>query len=300
MLTLAQFYGPEAMARMDEPLPEDLVSYRSCREYFERESIALANLSPAGTDVCPGAQWYHGPLRFEKYVGDCEPAYDPTGKLRFVVWQRIERTDKPAGWKTGLPGLGFRMTGFSRVENRDGRNWSPHAKRHLAHWKKLMAKGEREIVFDLSLEEYLDAYALADQDRTMKSVFPNIIREKIKAHGRLLHLIGSRRPGGPIDAGFCYLHIPEARQSTHVSAFMAGDAKKDSASTGLIAQWFEDCAAAGIPYLDFGFFWAPGDPSDWHGFSRFKSQFAVRLIQYPRALYRWYGESPWKTLFKWK
>lgn len=261
-----------------------------------RESGALGNLAPVGTDALPGASWHHGPLKFEKYVHDDQPPYDPTGPRRFVIWQRLTKHDVPAGWKRGIPGLGFRMTGFSRVEDGDPAKWSGHARRHLKHYNKLAAAGQREI-FRTDIETYLKAYAKADQDRAMKSAYPGILREKQKAHGDLLFLMVSRRPGGPIDAGLAYLHIPEAKQSTHVSAFMAGAGKEDSAPTGLIAEWFAACAKAGLPYLDFGLFWAPGEGRDWYGFSRYKAQFAIRLIHYPRALYRWYGRSMWKEIF---
>ncbi len=293
MKTIEEFYGPDLMQRMQLPLPDGYVSYRSCKEYFLREAGAMANLHPTGTDACPGARWHHGPFHFEKYVTDAQPQHDPAGPFRLCIWQPMTRLDKPEGWHRATQGMGLRMTGFAKVETADSGEWSSHARRHLAHFRKLAAAGEREIV-TVGIDEYLAAYARADQDRTMKQFFPGILRDKLRAHGPLFHLIVSRRKNGPIDAGFAYLHIPEARQSTHVSAFMSGEGKKDSASTGLIAQWFEDCRRENIPYLDFGFFWAPGDPPDWRGFSRFKSQFAMRLIRYPKPLMRWFGRPFWK------
>lgn len=292
-MTFEAFYGPEIVARSKTPLPEGYRSYRACKEYFMREAGAASNLTPAGTEACPGAHWFHGPLYFEKYVTDTEPPYDPEGRFRLTIWQPLTRIDKPPGWRRATQGMGLRMTGYAEVGSADGQDWSPHARRHLAHWKKLVASGKREIV-DVPMGEYLAAYAKADQDRTMKTFFPGILREKAKAHGDRFHLIGSRRPGGPIDAGLAYLHIPEVRQSTHVSAFMAGEGKKDSASTGLIAEWFKRCGEEGIELLDFGFFWAPGDPKDWQGFSRFKAQFAVRLMRYPKPLMRWFGRPFWR------
>jgi hypothetical protein len=287
-MTLEEFYGPEITARMQTPLPDGYVPYRACLQYFQREGGASRNSGPAGSPACQGARWRHGPLHFEKFVTDVEPPRDGSGPLRMTIWQRFARTDRPKGWLRGPASMSFRLTGFATADGADGRTWSGHARRHLQHWKKLVAAGKREVA-EVSLEEYLAAYARADQDFVMKAAFPSILRDKAAAHGNLFHLVASRRPGGPLDAGLAYLYIPEAGTSTHVSAFMAGDGKDDSASTGLIAHWFARCAEDGIPILDFGFFWAPGDPTDWRGFSRFKAQFGVRLISYPPPLFRFSG-----------
>ncbi len=293
MQTIETFYGREITGRMQTPLPGNYLSYRSCREFFGREAKTQERLTPTGTEECPGVRWHHGPLHFEKFVGDRQPAHDASGPFRLCIWQPLTRQDKPDGWHRATQGMGLRMTGFSQVESLQQGEWSSHARRHLSHFRKLVAAGEREVL-EVGVDEYLSAYAKADQDRTMKAFFPFIIREKAKAHGDLFRLAVSRRKGGPIDAGLAYVHIPEARQSNHVSAFMAGKGKTDSASTGLVARWFEDCRERNITYLDFGFFWAPRDPGDWKGFSRFKAQFAVRLIKYPRPLMRWFGKPFWK------
>lgn len=293
METLESFYGTEVAARMQTPLPDGYFSYRSCRAFFLREAGTLGDMVPTGTEECAGARWHHGPFHFEKFVGDAVPQHDPTGPLRLCIWQPVTRTDRPAGWYRGTQGMSLRMTGFAKVEALENGEWSPHAKRHLAKFKKLVASGEREIE-ETSLKEYLAAYAKADQDRTMKAFFPYILREKARMHGNRFHLLVSRRKNGPIDAGLAYVHIPEAHQSNHVSAFMSGKGKTDSASTGLVARWFDECREQQVPYLDFGCFWAPRDPRDWKGFSRFKAQFGVRLIKYPTPMVRWFGRPFWK------
>jgi hypothetical protein len=185
--------------------------------------------------------------------------------------------------------VGYRMTGFAMPSPDGERGWSSHARRHAARWRKLVAAGEREIV-DLSLEEYLAAHAKADLDPYVKLAYPGLLRAKAAGHGPRLRCIGSRRPGGPIDAGLAFLHIPEARQSVHIAAFMGGAAQEDPASTGLVMRWFDECRREGIPVMDFGFFWAPGDPRDWRGFSRFKSGFGVRPVLYPPPLLRLAGK----------
>jgi hypothetical protein len=287
-MTNEEFYGTEIIDRMRAPLPVGYVSYRACLEYYQRESDSVHHIGVAGTPPNVGASWRHGPFRFEKYVSDVEPPQDRSGPLRMVIWQRLTRTDRPQGWMRGTAGMGFRMTGFSTIDAADPKRWTSHARRHLSHWKKLVAAGQREVV-RVTVDEYLAAYKHADQDRLMKAAFPAIVRQKAKAHGERLHLICSRRPGGPLDAGFAYLHVPEAKTSLHLTAFMGGAGKEDSASTGLIDYWFQECARVGISILDFGFFWMSGDPDDWRGFSRFKSQFGIRLMCYPLPLFRFAG-----------
>ncbi len=287
MDALDRFYG-EVAASVNLPLPEGYAPYRSCKEYILREASATPRFTLAGREDYRGFGWSHGPLRFERFFADVEPPRDPGGPLRATIWQRLTRKDAPLGWLPLTEDMGLRMTGFATLDDAPERAWSAHARRHAAKWRKLVASGAREIV-PLTLEEYLAAYAKADQDPIIKLAYPGLIRTEARAHGGLLRFIGSRRPGGPVDAGFAFLHVPEARQSLHVSAFIKGDAKADSAATGLIAAWFEECRRAGVRFLDFGFFWAPGDPRDWRGFSRFKSQFGVRLLRYPRPLARLSG-----------
>src|SRR5688572_4736029 len=215
MNKLADFYGDEFAARADMPLPPGYAPYRSCPEYFRREAAVMPGTSLVGKERAWGVSWRHGPFRFEKYVGDAEPARDASGPLRLVIWQRLTRKDVPAGWTAGPMDMGFRMTGF--VEAGDGfeRSWSSHARRHASRWRKLAAAGEREIV-DLSLEEYLAAHAKADLDPYVKLAYPGLIRDKAAAHGERFRMIGSRRRGGPVDAGLAFLHVPEAGQSLHV------------------------------------------------------------------------------------
>ncbi|HTK05328.1 MAG TPA: hypothetical protein VL500_07100 [Candidatus Eisenbacteria bacterium] len=289
MEKLADFYGQEFASRADLPLPEGYVPYRACPEYFRREAAVMPGMSLVGKEKAWGVGWRHGPFRFEKYVGDSEPGRDPSGPLRLVIWQRLTRGDVPPGWMAGPMDMGFRMTGFVEAENSSERSWSSHARRHASHWRKLVAAGEREIV-ELSLDDYLAAHAKADLDAYVKLSYPGLVRDKAAAHGARFRLIGSRRTGGPIDAGLAFLHVPEAGQSLHVAAFISGAAKQDSAATGLVLRWFEECRNEGIAIMDFGFFWAPGDPRDWKGFSMFKSRFGVRPLRYPRPLFRFAGK----------
>lgn len=291
---LEEFYGKSIASTIAVPLPDGYVPYRACKEYFVRESSVLKDTTPVAGGVTWGVAWSHGPLRFEKFMSDEEPSGNRSGRLRLTIWQRLSRRDVPRGWWRAPEDMGLRMTGIADVADGEyERRWTSHARRHLSRWRKLVASGTREVVA-LDLAGYLDAYARADQDAFMKIAYPKVVREKAAAHGNRMRFLGSRRPGGTIDAGLAYLHVPEVATSVHVAAFIGGDAKDDAAGTGLVARWFEDCRTDGMRFLDFGFFWAPGDPRDWKGFSRFKCQFGTRLLRFPRPLMRlsgrWGGE----------
>lgn len=288
MDSLADFYGPEFAARGELPLPGGYAPYRACREYFAREAAADPGTSVVGGKNAWGVAWRHGPFRFEKYVGDVEPEHGPSGPLRVAIWQRLARRDVPRGWLAGPMAMGYRMTGIAVPAPDAERSWTSHARRHAARWRKLAAAGEREVL-DLGLDDYLAAHARADLDPYVKLAYPGMLRAKAKAHGPLLRFVGSRRRGGPIDAGLAFLQVPEARHSVHVAAFVGGAAMADSASTGLIIRWFDACRDEGVAFMDLGFFWAPGDPRDWRGFSRFKSGFGVRPVLYPPPLFRLRG-----------
>jgi hypothetical protein len=51
-------------------------------------------------------------------------------------------------------------------------------------------------------------------------------------------------------------------------------------------EWVQHGVRTGLKYLDFDCFYYKGDPKDWRGFSKFKSQFGIHFIVYPNPLMR--------------
>ncbi len=269
------------------PLPEAYVPYKQCREYFARECAADPRSEVVGAPGAWGTRWRHGPFRFEKYTTDVEPAI-AAGPRRMVIWQRIARQDVPRGWWRAWSDMSVRMTGIATLAPGYEAAWSPHARRHAAQWRKRVAVGEWEIV-EPSAEQFLQAHAASRQDVALRLSFATILKEKIRSHGGRVRLIAARRPGGVIEAGLAVIDVPEIVQSIHLMSFLHRGAEKSSAGVGLIDRWFQTSLERGVRFLDFGLFWAPGDPRSWRGFSRFKSQFGVHLIRYPRPLIRFAG-----------
>lgn len=287
---MEDFYGVDAVARMSQPLPAGYGSFRMVSEYILREGSVLSRFEEPVIGKGPvGVRWHYGPLRFERFEGDVEPVPNTDGPLRLVVWQRTTRQDRPRGWWPGDRNMGPRAGGVGAIgDERYIERWRSHARRQMRKWEKKREEGLREVV-DLNLDSFLAAYALADQPQFMKWLYPKVVRDKTAAHGPLVRFWGSRRIGGPIDAGLATVDVPEASTSIHLAAFIGGTAKDDGIGTGLIDEWFAHCRQKGILFFDMGYFWSPGDLEEYKGFSRFKAQFDVRLIAYPRPLIRIVG-----------
>jgi len=290
-MTIEAFYGPDIARRMRDPLPEGYASFRMAPEYIRREGAVMKRFEEPVVGRGPnGVRWHYGPLRFERFEGDTEPMPDADGPLRFVVWQRTTRTDRPRGWWPGDRNMGPRAGGIIEIgDDAYQTRWRPHARRQMRKWEQVRAQGLREIV-EVDLDAFLAAYADAEQTKFMKWLYPKVVRDKARAHGPLMRFWGSRRLGGPIDTGLATVDVPERSTSIHLAAFIGGTAKDDGIGTGLIDEWFQHCRERGIQYIDMGYFWSPGDLDEYKGFSRFKAQFDVRVIVYPRPLIRLAGK----------
>lgn len=272
------------------PLPEDYLTYMSHPGYLAREVATQSGFVQTGSAACPGVAWKYGPLRFERYVGDNEPEYDPNGPPRLVTWQRVNSNHVPPGWKTTRLVMATSRTGFATVDGSPEyyKQWSSHAQRHRKQWLK--QKAEWEIV-PITVDEYIAAYKRSKQDAFLKFLFSNMLREKTRGHGARVHIVGARRtaPHSPTEAGFAFIDVPETQQSIHLMSFHSQAAKEVSVGTGLMDYWFQQAPAAGTRYLEFGCFWTPGEPNSWKGFTKFKSQFGLHFTDYPQPLARFMG-----------
>ncbi len=268
---------------MDSNSPiERTLTYREHPAYLLRECGGSARSSLVGEDGCFGMRWFHGPLCFERFTSEREPTIVLDGQRRLTVWQTIARADRPTGWWRGLPKMSIGLTGYAAI-HKDGsyeREWSSHARRHLARWRR----DSSWTVHSLSVEEYLAAYGRSTQDPILRLMFSNILKEKIRTHVGLVRIIGASRDGGAPEAGFVCVDVPETGESLHLMSFICRSARTTSVAIGLMDHWFVTSAAAGIRFLDFGLFWQKGDPRDWKGFSRFKSQLGVRYLRFPTPL----------------
>ncbi len=272
------------------PLPDGYKSYLSHPAYIAREAGTQKGFQLVGTDACPGVAWKYGPMRFERYVGDIEPAYDADGPLRLVTWQCVNRNDVPPGWKHTRMVMTTSRTGFAVVDGAQDyhKRWSSHAQRHRKAWLKESLGWE---IVPITVDEYIAAYKRSKQDAFLKFLFSNLLREKVRGHGALVTIVGARRtaPHAPTEAGFAFVNVPETHQSIHLMSFHGEAAKAHHVGVGLMDYWFQYAAGHDIRFLEFGNFWTPGEPTSWKGFTRFKAQFGLQFTDYPGPLARWMG-----------
>jgi hypothetical protein len=166
------------------------------------------------------------------------------------------------------------------------KTWSEHARRHLKKWR---SQTEWEVT-RVPLKEFLAAYKRSPQNAILKGFFVTSLTSRDESQpGNVICYAAKRAGSHKIESGLAVFNIPEAKQSEHVISFINRSAKDSPVGIGLMDQWFKDSIAANLRFLDMGVFWAPGDPDAWHGFSRFKAQFNVTYIFFPRPRIRWAG-----------
>jgi len=266
------------------PFPEGFHIRFECKSFLERVARSHKGFRVVGEEQCWGLRWSRGPFTFERYTSDQEPVVDP-GPHRFIFWQRLKRTDIPKGWYFGnFLTNHVRMVGFTEITQPDSyyRSWSDHGQRQRRQFLNKQKHWEQCVI---SLQEFLDGYAHTRKSRTLKYLYQWVVREEERCHGSLVRFVGMRRSAtGTLEAAAAFIDIPEIQQSYYLASFVHDSAKKDLVILGLIDHWFRTASEKGIRFLDFGAFWAPGDPGEWKGFSLFKSKFCMRYLQYPNAL----------------
>jgi hypothetical protein len=274
-------------------IPDGYVHYRACREFLERESQARERFQTIGYPGCFGQTWSVGPWYFENYFSDLEPEVKPGGPFRMVLWQRIQSEDKPKKWLPFWRNMTTRRTCFVNLAaygNDYHKYWTPHAQKHRKKWLELEQAREWEIE-EVTAEEFIKYYKKSGKDFLLKQIFIDLFYRELAAQRKAVRIRGVRRKGSQIlEAGLVTVDIPEAKSSIHLMSFILDSAKSSPATYGLINLWFKDLLERGYNFADFCISWAPGDPKSWQGYSRFKAQFGVQYINYPRPLVRWPGK----------
>jgi hypothetical protein len=237
-----------------------------------------------------GSRWGVWPLYCEGYTSDIEPDVATAAKVgnppfRTVIWNRITRTDIPQGWWQPLR-KSAGLIGY--IDAREGyeKHWAESARRYRRRWLTLTGIYRIETA---GVEEFIDAYKKSTIYK--KFVVGNDRLQDLKRQHELSSphvefLVVRRIVDGDIVAGHASLTSPTKRGSYYIAGFVTPEAKKDPVMLGLMDHWHVVCLARGIRYLHLGFFWQPGQPYDWKGFSEFKGQFSPQYIKLPPTLIR--------------
>ena len=278
-------YRHFGQGNVGDPLPEGYRHFRATDAFVLREGSNGSPWHPVGVPGCMGARWMHGPLRFEGYQSDQEPVIEPGGPRRMITWQPFRPIPKPAGWHQSWSQPNARLTGFSEIVDPSAywKTWTAHAQRHRAKW----LREQQYEMGDITGAEFIEAYQGARMKFGLKGMSLGLVKHKMERQGSMVQFHGARdRATGRIVAGFAVVDVPESNQAYHLASFMLPETKHTSVGVGLVDEWFKRGIAKGFRYLDFDLFYAPGDPSSWKGFSRFKGQFGVTFIRYPKPFIR--------------
>lgn len=241
-----------------------------------------------------GIRWCLWPLCFEQYIGDSEPEIEKNehGSLaynRLALWKRIARTDIPPGWKEAGT-KPWRVDGFFTLSSEEdfSKRWSKTEQRHIRTWLREKLH-KTHTLEEITFTEFYDAYTKSSVAKKFGLDLLYILERKYKTPTLTPHitLLGVRdRITGLVVAGTAYITSPTYKASVLECRFMLPTAKNTHAMTALMYEWFLRAQKNSIQYLFFCFFWYPGAPKTWKGFSEYKSYFGLSYVAYPPELRR--------------
>jgi len=275
-----------------EKLPEDFVPRHQWPEY-DILSASPAHFHPEVVGEKPkGMRWGMWPLYFEEYFSDDEPdirfSNATASHHRFIVWHRLMRTDIPAGWygfskkRVKLEGIAFLSSDEAYTSS-----WSRVARYDRHQWQKTLLNTKYNIE-ETSFAEFQSAYKKSGVVGKIGDMNINILERAM--HGRKSEYIELRCvrniENGEITAGMATITSKTHGASYYYCAFRARSEKRDPTMTGLMDDWFARCHKNGVRYVNMGYFWHPGKPKDWKGFSNFKAKFVTDYLLYQPPLIR--------------
>lgn len=268
-----------------KPLPHDFRHNLTIKEFLASECEEDAGVRVMGTDDSPGQAWDVGPIHFERYYGDQEPELSPAPYARFVFWHPITRTNVPQYWHRDLlNGSLVRQIGFAYVDSSQyWKGWEYAARRLRNKWNN-----QREfIIVPSDYKTFEQGYPRHGKYNGIRSwVFGNV-RRKVKQFGTRVHFFAARHVvTGDLGGMVVLVELARFHKVYYLAAFVTPLGARATVPTGLVDHCFKFCQTRGIPFLDFGAFWVPGNPADWKGFSFFKQKFGTTLVRYPIARWR--------------
>ncbi len=247
-------------------------------------------LAPRTTGKDPlGSYRRFWPIVIEEYVSDKEPVMtdsDPDGisPNRMIIWQRVFEKTVPPGWRV-LTQRPPRLEGISELKDAYWKAWSESARRSRRKWhEQYLGKDYR--VEEISVEDFIKAYAHSTIQPYIKKLYRGIIERKQKAGADLTIIAARHIHTNEVAAAMVTVNSTQCHGSHYLAGFIAPLHEHVPAMVGLMDHWHEKSLARGIRFLHFGLFWHKGEPDTWKGFSNFKAKFGISYISYPPALWR--------------
>lgn len=275
-----------------EKLPADFVPKHQWPEY-DILSASPAHFHPEIVGERPkGMRWGIWPFYFEEYFSDEEPDITLSNATashhRFIVWHRLMRTDKPSEWY-GIARKSVKLEGIAFLSPNEAytSSWSRVARYDRSQWQKTLLNIKYKIE-EISFAEFQSAYKKSSVVGKVGDMNINILDRTM--HGTKSQYIELRCArdikSGEIKAGVATVTSKTHGASYYYCAFREQNEKRDPTMTGLIDDWFLRCHKNGIRYVNMGYFWHPGKPEDWKGFSDFKAKFVTDYLLYQPPLIR--------------
>lgn len=223
---------------------------------------------------------------FEHYIGNQEPTAAKDGVKKIITWQSLNKIKAPIGWRKNYFAGRPLQNGIAILDNNHNyqQNWSNHVRRHQKKWQKQNQYELVEVDGLTFIKAYRDSKVL---DFIIREGFVRVIKYHLKTHPEnLIFIAAKNKENKKIMAGLAVINYPDISLSTHLISFINHEAKKTSVGVGLIDYWFQLSLQNKIRFLNFGIVWKKGDPRSWQGYSNFKKQFGLHLINYPRPFFK--------------
>ncbi len=282
IVSLYRLFG---RGRVGDRLP---AGYHDRQESKVNLSTILSGFPPkefVGMSGPLGVRTKLGPFFVDEFTSDTEPDVSCSFRPRIIIWQPLT-SSKKVGW---IP-FGFLTDSFQKGigiitdKNKESyfQDWSKHARRHRERW----LRDERYEMVLVSLDEYANAYHASKKlDWLTRTGFIRVLKYHVERHSEDVRLIAARdKQTRELVAGLAVIHCPDIQQSFHTTSFICDSVRQTSVGVGLIDYWYSLGIKEGIRFFNYGIVWQKGDPSAWKGYSKFKRQFNLYLIIYPKPL----------------
>lgn len=286
-------------------LPEDFTLYSEWEEYMAHITFPAWMGATRIGDRPQGLSRTLWPITLETYRSDTEPALtqpNDASPIRIIAWYRFLRSDTPAGWSASpliRKALGFddlRLEGFVRIESPEAitRRWSESQRRAL---RKYEAQAERFTLRSVASQEFWEILSRSDTARRIERsvagrLYLSSVRRRLLRASRHVTCIVLADEGGHA-AGMAWLDSPTHKASYYLIGFTYESGARSHCMTGLMREWLARSYEHGYELAHLGTFWRTGDPTEWKGFSLFKSKFGTQYVQLsaPLVQVRYRGRS---------
>lgn len=275
MATYRQF----GQGTVGDPIPEGFTTKQQSEIYLQAGTRTLKS-TIVGQKNSRGLRYSWGPLALEVYACGNQPQLDKWRGLRLVMWSPTRPVAKNMWWwENPLASAGWQI-GICKSSLKYWGRWSDHARRHLKKWQNQ----SRFVIHLASVDEFETAYnASRKLDSTLRWAFMREVKSYLPDNSDKLSiwLIRDTQTNHEV-AGLVTVDLTDVDQTVHLVSFIGKEAQRLSVGYGLISQWCEQTNERGINWMNFGILWQPKDPVAWKGYSKFKRQFGLYIIRYPK------------------